>query len=158
MGWSWGDRHKPIIRYLNSKWSLILIYHVRGGNQGRDEFICSTNGFEPSVTPPFIFLSFSLVVLRLTQASHTPPTGGVWAFNEKNRYQIRFLELPLNKKPTGSSIQGQGGSVNSEVDLRIKNWKGRPRSWEPPFEFQIHHVQSNLAIPGKCSSAQWGGV
>ena len=99
--------------------------------------------------PPFIFLSFSLVVLRLTQASHTPPTGGVWAFYEKNRYQIRFLELPLILFFLFGSIQGQGGSVNSEVDLRIKNWKGRSRSWELPFGFQIHHVQFILGSEGK---------
>ena len=43
----------------------------------------------------------------------------------------------------------QGGSVNSKVDLRIKNWKGRSRSWELPFGFQIHHVQSILGSQGK---------
>ena len=43
----------------------------------------------------------------------------------------------------------QGGSVNSKVDLWIKNWKWRSRSWELPFEFQIHHVQSIRTAQGK---------
>ena len=35
------------------------------------------------------------------------------------------------------------------MDLWIKNWKGRSRSWELPFEFQIHHVQSIRTAQGK---------
>ena len=44
----------------------------------------------------------------------------------------------------------QGGSVNSKVDLRIKNWKRRSRSWELPFKFQIiHHAQSIRTLQGE---------
>ena len=59
--------------------------------------------------------------------------------------KVRFG--PLRKDSVLSSVQG--GSVNSKVDLWIKNWKGRSRSWELPFEFQTHHVQSILAFSGK---------
>ena len=43
----------------------------------------------------------------------------------------------------------QGGYVINTLDLWIKNWKWRSRSWELPFEFQTHHVQSILAFSGK---------
>ena len=49
------------------------------------------------------------------------------------------MSIERNREMPTSILQG--GSVNGKVDLWITNWKGRLRSWELPFKFQIYHVQ-----------------